>query len=246
VRSVAPLLALVVVLSCSVTPLTSKIRVGEEPIVIGVGEGTDRQTDLFAAPAGGGSFTRLTFTRAEERTPRLSPGGTMVAFLRRTGPEDQAWSLVILDLLNNSESATPVSKAAGQPAAIGWSANGEMVVVRGEAYLVSQSPPRPVWLRPVPLDSIGWADSLTGGLLGDPPRAKIAGCGGGFCIVSGVDTTRLQGVTNPIPWGTDSIGYFTESQEWEVRPLAGGHLRRPVWTEVPARLRELTYQGGSR
>ena len=39
--------------NCSITPLTNKIRVGEEPFVIVVGEGRDGETDLFAAPAGG-------------------------------------------------------------------------------------------------------------------------------------------------------------------------------------------------
>ena len=42
--------------ACAVTPLSNRIRVGEEPFVIGVGEGSDAMTDLFAAPAGGGAF----------------------------------------------------------------------------------------------------------------------------------------------------------------------------------------------
>jgi hypothetical protein len=39
-------------------PLTNRIKIGDEAFVIGVGEGPDGQTDLYAAPAGGGAFTR--------------------------------------------------------------------------------------------------------------------------------------------------------------------------------------------
>lgn len=231
---------------CSVTPLTNKIRPGEESFVIGVGEASDGQTDLFAAPAGGGSFTRLTFTRAEERAPSLSPSGTSVAFLRRAGSSDDNWSLVILNLLNNHESVAPMPRAAGDPVAIGWSVEGTRIVVRAQAFLETNISPGPVWLRSVTLDSVGWADSITSGLLGNPARAHIATCGaGGFCIAGGTDTTRLEGITDPIPWGGDSLGYFTGSEKvWEIRPLGGGHTRRPVWTNVPAGLRGLTYQGG--
>ena len=236
-----------VLTACSVTPLTNKIRAGEEPFVIGVGEGSDRRTDLFAAPAGGGAFTRLTFTRAEEHAPSLSPSGTTVAFLRRTGPDDANWSLVILDLLNNRESVAPIPRAAGTPVSVGWSGDGTRVVVRAQGYLASFSPPRAVWLRAVSLDSVAWADSLTSGLLGDPPRARIGSCGPDvWCVISGADTTRLEGVSGAIPWGTDSMGYFTGSPSaavWEVRPLGGGRTRRPVWTDAPDGLRELTYQG---
>ncbi len=239
-----PVLSFLAALSaCSVTPLTNKIRVGEEALVVGIGEGTDGETDLFAAPAGGGSFTRITFTRAEERAPSLSPSGTTIAFLRRTAPGDETWSLVLLDLLNNRESAAPIPKAAGAPSTIGWSGDGAQVVVRAQAMLVTPAPPRATWLRAVPLDSVAWADSVASKSLGDPPRGRIASCGiGAFCVIAGTDTTRLEGITDPIPWGPDSLGYFTGDHAWEVRPLGGGHTRRPVWTEVPAGLRELTYQ----
>jgi hypothetical protein len=231
--------------ACGVTPLTSKIRVGEEAFVLGVGEGSDGQTDLFAAPAGGGSFTRITFTRAEEAAPRLSPSGTGVTFLRRNAP-GEPWSLVLLDLLTNRESAAPIPRVVGEPVGIGWSVDGSQVAVRAQGFLVTPTPPRAVWLRAVPLDSVPWADSVTGGLLGQPPKAMIASCGDVFCVVAGADTTRLQGVREPIPWGPDSLGYFIGSTAvWEVRPLGGGHTRRPVWTDMPEGLRQLTYQRGS-
>lgn len=231
--------------SCaSVTPLTNKIRVGEEPFVIGVGEGPDGQTDLYAAPARGGSFVRLTFTRSEERFPKLSPAGTSVAFLRRSALGEGPWSLVLLDLLNNREMTSPLPRAGGEPVALGWSPDGGALVVRGAGYLMTPAPPRVLWLRGVPLDSIGWADSATAELLGEPVAARIAPCPEGFCAIAAErDTTRLEGVSGPIRWGKDSVGYFIESR-WEIRPLAGGRTRRPEWSLAPSHLRELTYHSG--
>jgi hypothetical protein len=228
----------------SVTPLTNKIRVGEEPFVIAVGEGSDGQTDLYAAPAHGGNFVRLTFTRSEERLPELGPTGTSVAFFRRSTPGQGPWSLVVLDLLTNRESTTPIPQAGGDPVSLGWSRDGGALVMRGAGYLMSVAPPRPLWLRGVPLDSVPWADSTTSEFLGEPPAGRIAACPDGFCVVAGEhDTTRLEGVIGPIRWGGDSIGYFAGSA-WEIRPLAGGRSRRPGWTEVPSHLREMTYWAG--
>ena len=234
--------------SCGVTPLTNKLRVGEEPFVIAVGEGADSATDLFAASAGGGTFVRLTFTRAEELAPRLSPGGTSVAFLRRAEPMSDRWSLVVLDLLTNREEMAPVPQGAGKPQAIGWNQDGSQVVVRTWGHLASPAPPRALWLRVVPLDSSAWADSLTAQLLGEPPAARVGVCkvpDTGYCIfAANGETTKLDsGVTDPIRWGPDSLAYVTDSGLL-VRPLAGGRPRRPNWTAQPSRLRNFTYHPG--
>ena len=229
----------------SVTPLTNKIQVGQEPFVIGVGEGSDGQTDLYAAPAHGGGFVRLTFTRAEERLPRLDPGGTRLAFVRRPAA-DQPWSLVVLDLLTNRENTTPVPRAAGDPVALGWSREGGELVLRSYGPLVSPAPPRSLWLRPVQRDSVEWADSVVTVLLGERPSARLATCPGDtVCVVAERDTTRLPGATRPLRWGPDSIGYLIEG-EWEIRPLRGGRARRPNWNAAPGNLRDLTYGGGER
>jgi len=232
-----------------VTPLTNKIQVGQEPFVVAVGEGPDSMTDLYAVPAGGGSFVRLTFTRAEERAPRLSPGGTSVAFLRRTEPGKEIWSLAVLDLLTNREESAPVPQAAGKPQAVGWSRNGNRVLVKSWGYLVSQAPPRSLWLKAVPLDSTAWADSLTAQLLGEPAAGKIGGCTPphtGYCIfaATGEVTPLERGITDPASWGPDSLAYLT-SAGLEVRPLAGGRARRPHWSSVPSGLREFTYHPGA-
>jgi len=228
-----------IVTGCSVSPLTNKIKVGEEPFVVGVGEGSDGFTDLYAALAMGGNFFRLTFNRAEERHPRLSPEGTSVAFARRNTTAEP-WSLVVLDLRSNREAATPLPKALGEPEAIGWSGDGSRVVVRGTGSMVTPAPPLALWLRPVSLDSANWADSVISELLGDPPSARIGRCEEEACVIGGADTTRLAGVTGPIRWGADSIAYMG-STGWEIRPLAGGRVRRPEWKLMPANLREMTY-----
>jgi dipeptidyl aminopeptidase/acylaminoacyl peptidase len=227
-----------------VSPLTNRIAVGEEPFVIAVGEGPDSATDLFAAPAGGGRFVRLTFNRAEERAPRLAPDGLSVAFLRRS-PEDTQWSLVILDLRNSGEREVALPAEAGEPEALGWSRDGQRVIVRAQGYYEAAAPPRDAVLTHLGAD-LAAADSLTGQLLGEPPKGKVAQChDGNACIVSAAGETTLlgAGASGVIRWGADSLGYFSNGA-FEVRPLGGGHVRQPAWKELPARLREVTYHPG--
>ena len=230
---------------CAVTPLSNRIQVGEEAFVVGVGEGRDGATDLFAAPASGGAFVRFTFTRAEERMPRLSPAGTAVAFLRRNGTGDGAgWSLVILDLRTNAE-----RRAALPPGAtverIGWTGDGRSVVLAaGRLYRLSE-PNGEAVLAPVPGAEVPAADSLTRELLGAPAAAVVEPCGAGSCVrTAGGETDSLgTGVTGAIRWGADSLGYFT-SRGFQVRPLAGGASRRPDWSNPPGALRQLSYHPG--
>src|SRR5262245_22691242 len=227
--------------ACAVTPLTNKIDVGEDPFVIGVGEGPDSLTDLFAAPAGGGAFARLTFNRAEEQGPKLSPDGLMVAYLRHSkGGSD--WSLVLLDLIRNGEQSAPIPKDAGEPVGLGWSPAGDRIVVQAGRYLTTRAP-GPIVLEPI--DSIP-GDSVVGERLGGDRRGVIRACanGGGLCVVVGDAVTPLGAErSGVIRWGADSLGYF-EGKTFEVRPLAGGYARKPAWTGLPSRLRELTYHEG--
>jgi hypothetical protein len=229
------------------TPLTSHIKVGEEAFVIAVGEGSDGQTDLFAAPAGGGSFSRLTFNRPEERFPRISPDGGMVAFLRAAaGVSGPPWSLVILNLMTNAERAVSLPKDAGEPERLGWSRDGKRVVVVAQGYFLMAAPPGPSGITRLPSDSVALADSLSREVLGDPPRGMVREClNGGLCIVAqtGEVTPLDTAARGAVRWGSDSVGYFLPSG-FEVRPLAGGRSRRPVWTGAPGKLRQLTYNPG--
>ena len=237
--------ALLLAAGCT-TPLSNRIAVGEEPYVIGVGEGNDQQTDLYAASANGGSFLRLTFTRLEERHPRISPEGTAVAFFR-ADPRAAAsqWSVVVYDLRRNDERVAELPAGAA-PEALGWSRDGSRLAVRaGGLYLLSLSGE----MAPVPVagSDAEAADSLTRELLGSPPTGMISPCeGAGLCVAaSDGNASPLPGdAADAIRWGGDSLGYFT-ARGFEVRPLAGGRSRRPVWSSVPGRLRQLTYHGGT-
>lgn len=234
----------VVFAACAVTPLSRRIQVGEEPFVIGVGEGSDSMTDLFAAPAGGGTFVRLTFTRAEERLPRLSPEGTAVAFVRREGGAANArWTLVVLDLLTTAERRAPLPTGTEAPVRTGWASDGSAVVLAGGYFTLApgQDSLTPVFPAQQPA-----ADSATRELLGDPPAAMIGECPDGeLCITAANgDTSRLgTGDTGAIRWGADSLGYFT-SRGFEVRPLSAGSARRPDWAGKPSALRSLTHHPG--
>lgn len=235
-------------LSCGVTPLTNKIKVGEEPFVIAVGEGVDGMTDLFAAPAGGGSFTRLTFNRPEERFPHLSPDGSMVAFLRSSGTESGGhWLLVVQNLLTNAERAMPLPGDAGEPERLGWDRDGKRVVVSAAGYFAATVPPAAPVLARFPADSLPLADSLSREVLGDPPQGVVQRCmNGAACILAadGALTLLDSTVAGAMRWGADSVGYFVPGG-FEVRPLRGGRSRRPLWTGAPAGLRQLTYHAGT-
>ena len=233
----------VVFAACAVTPLSRRILVGEEPFVIGVGEGSDSMTDLFAAPAGGGAFVRLTFTRAEERLPRLSPQGTAVAFVRREGgAANPRWALVVLDLLTTAERRAPLP-AGTEAMRTGWARDGSAVVLAGGYFTLA---PGRDSLTPVSPAQLPAADSATRELLGDPPIAMVGECAAGdLCITAANgDISRLgPGDTGAIRWGADSLGYFT-SRGFEVRPLSSGSSRRPDWSGQPGALRSLTHHPG--
>jgi hypothetical protein len=232
---------------CAVTPLSNRIQVGEEAFVLGIGEGSDSMTDLYAAPAAGGTFVRLTFTRAEERLPRLSPEGTRVAFLRRDGTRDAArWSLVILDLRTTVERTAPLPRGAAPASRIGWTPDGRAAVVLAGSYYTLSADPGGDSLIAVAPDGVLAADSMTRELLGDPPVALVGECrGGGLCIIAaGGDTSALDpGATDAVRWGADSVAYRT-ARGFAVRPLAGGSSRWPNWSGTPSRLRNLSYHPG--
>lgn len=237
---------LLLLTACAVTPLSNRIAVGEEAFVIGVGEGADSMTDLYAAPAAGGSFVRLTFTRPEERLPRLSPQGTAVAFVRRDGAQDGArWSLVVLDLRTTVERSAQLPGAAA-PTRIGWTADGSAAIVLAGGYFTLSTVPGKGSLVPVPPQASLAADSMTRELLGDPPSAMVRECaGGGLCITAanGEVGALDPGATDAIRWGPDSVAYLTP-RGFTVRPLAGGPSRSPDWRGKPSHLRNLTYHPG--
>lgn len=236
-----------------ISPLSNKITPGEEPFVIVVGEGSDGETDLFAASTGGGDVVRLTFTRDLESAPALHPSGSAVAFLRRAAGADPRTWLVVLNLINAAEREVEIPEAVGQAGRVGWSHDGAALYVGGTtAVAVTPAPP-----AGLALDVMGAsdprraaADSSLGVLLGDPPVAQVAPCPGDsasstFCAVGALGTVQPLGefVQGPFRWGADSLGYF-DGERLMVRSLGGGRPRHVAWTRAPDHAREATYSGG--
>ena len=134
---------------------------------------------------------------------------------------------------------------SGRPTGLGWSADGSRLYLTAGARLVTAAPPARLLLDVVAASDLAAADSATGTLLGDPPFARVTACGGRACLTTAEgDTTELDaGVLEAFRWGPDSLGLVRQA-EIEVRPLGGGRVRRPQWTDRPAGLRSASYHPG--
>jgi hypothetical protein len=244
-------LTVLVLSACGVTPLTNKIDVGADAFVIGVGEAADGMTDLFAAPAGGGTIARVTFNRLEEQVPRLSGSGTLLVFLRSSPVEttDPEPEIVVLNLESMAERGARLPRAAGAPVEVAWLTGDTAIAVRTpEAIWSLSAPPGSSDFTQLTGADSARADSALSVLLGDPPAARVVECddGSGVCVRTESGETSILDVTAtaPLRWGADSIAYF-RSGSLTVRPLAGGRARAPAWSSAPTRFRELTYHAGT-
>jgi hypothetical protein len=243
---------------CGVTPLTGKLVPGDDPFVIVVGEGADGATDLFAAPAVGGPFTRLTFTRPAEELPRIAPEGRRVGFIRRYDAE--AAELVVLSLETMGEIRVALPAPLRHPVHLGWFPSGDTVVVADSSgFYFAALATRPVSLQPAPAGLASRADSVSREWLGDPPFASIRPCraAAGYCAVAGpaggqaggrtggedVETALGSQVRDPIRWGAAAVAYVRDGRI-EVRPLGGGSASHPEWSGVPEHLRQPTHHAG--
>jgi hypothetical protein len=223
------LLTLITVFACrgSLSPLSNRLEVGQEPYFVFVADGEADVGDLFASKPAGGAVYQITFTRVDERLPALSPDGTMLAFLRARAPGSVTRQvLVVMNLLNGAEQR--VDLEASFPSAIAWSRDGRRLYLRaGDSLLGTPTPPAPFALGLVPDAERPTADSLLSVLLGDPPLAEAFPCDGtGVCARFGDGTrqTIAAAATDPTRWMGDSILY-REAGEWVIRPLAGGRPR---------------------
>jgi len=248
--SAAPVAIALLLSACGFSPLTHRLEVGQEPIVIFVAEGIDRHTDLFAVAAGGGAVAQVTFTPLVERHPRLSPSGDVVAFLRSrdTLPGTHA-NVILMNLLTGAEAAIALPQAAGEPVGLAWNDSATAVFVRTTSGVWrAPAPPLTGAATPIAAGDSAVADSALDTWLGSPRFARAINCAGsGLCIVgSRGDTTPLapQGIS-VIPWGSDSVGWF-EKGTIVVRPLGPGRSRRVLWTEAPENPREGSYSAGAR
>ncbi len=227
----------------TLSPLSNKLKVGEEPYIAFTADGEEGVGDIFASPLTGGTAYQVTFSRVDERLPALSPDGTVLAAVRSRAPGDtSSQSVFVMNLINGNERRID-GEITGMPDALAWSDDGATLYVRT---------PTVVHQAPAPPARAGWAPA-TGAdpfriRLGDPPLGIAVACdSGGLCarLTGGLVTPLSATGTNPVRWAGDSVGYM-ENGEWLVRPLAGGTIRALRWNERVSRPRELSVYPGPR
>ncbi|MFI5211024.1 MAG: TolB family protein [Gemmatimonadales bacterium] len=230
----------------TLSPLSNRIKVGEEAFVVFVADGEEGSGDLFAVPAGGGTAFQVTFTRVDESRPALSPDGSVVAFARGGFRPDAPVSVALLNLVNGAERRIDLPPGAVVQR-ISWSADGTEIFIRtGAGTFGSAAPPASPLLHAVPASEAAIADSALAVLLGDPPFAAAGPCaaGQGLCALGGSSETVLAPAgRDPLRWGGDSVAFFVDNS-LVVRPLGGGRERRLAWSRVPGRPREASYTPG--
>lgn len=221
-------------MSCTLSPLQSRIAVGEDPFILFVAEGANGDTDLFAAEPGGGKVTRVTFTPLIETQPSLTRQGGMVAFLRgRNLDANLTREVVVMNLINGAEERIELPDAAGQPQDVAWSTDEASVYLRTTTgvWRVAAPPAAPIALELTATELPG-ADSAFSILLGAPAFARAVPCdSGGICVIgpSGVPSTITATGTGALRWGADSVAWW-DKDVLVVRSLGPGPQRRIEWT----------------
>jgi WD40 repeat protein len=247
-RLVSLILVLAVAGGCrgTLSPLSNRIKVGEEPFVVFVADGEEGAGDLFAVPAAGGTAFQVTFTRVDESQPALSPDGSVVAFARGGFRAGAPVSVALLNLANGAERRIDLPPGAAVQR-IGWSPDGTEIFIRTTAgTLASAAPPAAPLLHAVAASDTVIADSALAVLLGDPAFAAAGPCatGQGLCALGSSSETLLDPEgRDPLRWSGDSVAFFVNNS-LVVRPLGAGRVRRLTWTRVPAHAREASYTPG--
>jgi hypothetical protein len=237
-------------LSCgTIPPLRGKIEVGRDAYAVFVG-GSGMNGDLYAVRAEGGPAFPITYTTVAELRPQLAPNGADVAFLRGRSLRDSTPATVwVMNLLNGAEQELRLPKDAGAPQRVGWSRDGQSLVVETSAglYQLNAPPERPD-PQPVPPDDQAVAESALAVLLGDPVFARVLPCERPTDLC--VQTTKgrrgilAQAARDPVRWGPDSVAVLVGGDLVQIRPLAKGRPRVLQWTSIPQRPRQMTFFAG--
>lgn len=246
-HAVGLLVAAMLLAGCNLSPLRNRIKVGEEPIVIFVGEGIDGHTDLFVVPASGGSIAQLTFTPLSESMPRINARGDVVAFIRARDTAATAVNeVVVMNLLNGAERAIPLPDGAGHITAIAWGPDDGALYLRSDhGTWRASTPPAPPKVVAATGTEFVRADSVFELWVGEPRFARLFACPAGGVCAAGlrVDTTVLsERGSDPLRWGSDSVAWF-EDGGMVVRGIGPGTVRRILWKQPPAHPRDGSYGG---
>ena len=243
--------ALLVLAACrgTLSPLSNRVKVGQEAYVVLVADGEDNVGDLFASSTGGGMAWRITFTRVDERLPALSPDGISLAFVRSRAPGDTAaLHVAVMNLLNGAERqlALPTGMRVDQ---LAWSADGGRFYIRSaDQLLVSPAPPAPTAFTAVPAATTATAESAFVVLLGTPPARAAGSCmsGSGLCVRlrDGSVVPLAPEGSAPLRWSGDSVAYWNTGG-YVVRPLTGGRTRALTWAPPLVHPRQATMFPGS-
>lgn len=242
---VAALLALLSGCTGSLSPLSHKLELGQEPYFVFVADGEGGEGDLFASPGAAGQLFQVTFTRLDERLPRLSPDGSLLAFVRSPSRSDSARSEIwVMNLINGAERRV-ADAGAINPTALAW-AHDSRAVYAGSAIgvFVVAAPPAASAIHSAEGAERLQADSSLLVLVGDPPVGAVTQCAGGsgLCIrhSDGAEDLLDRGARWPAVWAPDSLAYEVGG-EFVVRPLGGGTTRLLRWTRPVSHARELSY-----
>ncbi len=234
------------VAACGLSPIDHRIKLGEEPFVVFVGEGIDGHTDLFTTTTGGGSVFQLTFTPVVESQPKLAGGGLMVAFLRyRDTLPGTHRDVVVMNLVTGSERVIGLPADAGTPLALGWGSGDSSLYIRTDAGNWRTSiPPSSAAAELVPANDSMAAVKAINPWLGQSRFAEAIPCKDGVCVVGPKqDTSELSAIGRyPLRWGNDSVAWL-EGNEIVVRPLGTGRVRRISLKDAPLHVREASMGG---
>ena len=226
----------------SLSPLSHKLKIGQEPYVVFTAEGEGGTGDLFASPVGGGLVYQVTFTRLNEHLPRLNPDGSMLAFVRGDSAAGAVW---VMNLINGAERRV-TEPGGAEPEGLAWSPDSRTVYVKvATGVLAAAAPPASPLVTALEGRARGAGDSALAVLVGDPVAGEVIRCetGGGLCIRLGGESQPLDSAgTEPLRWGGDSVAYRVGDQ-FVVRPLGGGMTRALRWSKGLEHPRELTYFG---
>ena len=166
--------ALLLAAACrgTLSPLSNKIKVGEEAYVVFSAPGEDGLGDLFASPAEGGTVHQVTFSRVDERLPALAPDGAMLAFTRSRRPGDTTGvHVAVMNLLNGKERRI-AGELGGTPTALAWSPDGATLYARTPAGIRSvAAPPATGSWQEAPA-----GDSVFAVRVGDPVFGVVTTC----------------------------------------------------------------------